>query len=77
MLIYTALRILLIAVLAVLLSFLVIPLVAFAFAVVLQLPVAWFLFAPQRRRVNAALAAASSSRRADRERLRNALSGDG
>lgn len=77
LLIYSGLRVLLIAVLAVLLSFLVIPLVALAFAVVLQLPLAWFFFAGQRRKVNAALAHASRSRRADRERLRQALSGEG
>jgi len=73
---YTALRIVLIVVLAVLLSLVMIPLVALVFAVVLQLPLAWLLFAPLRRKVNLALAGRQSTRRVERDRLRAALRGE-
>ncbi len=76
LLLYTLARVGLIAVLAVGLSFVMVPLVALAFAVVLQLPLAWFLFAPLRRRVNEAGASARSKSRAEREQLRRELAGD-
>ena len=73
---YTLARLALIAALAFGLSFLMVPLVALAFAVVLQLPLAWFLFAPLRRRVNAALAQARATSREQRAELRRELAGD-
>ena len=76
LLLYTLARVALIAVLALGLSFLMVPLVALAFAVVLQLPLAWFLFAPLRRRVNEAGAVARAKSRAEREELRRELAGD-
>jgi len=45
-------------------------------AVVLQLPLAWLLFAPLRRKVNLALAGRQSTRRVERDRLRAALRGE-
>lgn len=45
-------------------------------AVVLQLPMAWLLFAGPRLRVTALMAARSADRRTERERLRAALAGD-
>ena len=74
---YTVLRIALIVVLAALLSLVMIPLVALVFAVVLQLPLAWLLFARLRRRVNEAVSARQGTRRVERDRLRAALRGEG
>ena len=73
---YTVLRMVLIVALAALLSLVMIPLVALVFAVVLQLPLAWLLFAPLRRKVNLALAGRQGIRRVERDRLRAALRGE-
>lgn len=77
LLVYTALRLGLIAILTVVLALFMPLIVALAFAIILQLPLAYLLFPGPRRRVNAALAAASAQRRAERDRLRAALAGDG
>lgn len=74
--IYTALRLGLIAVLTAVLVLFMPLIVALAFAIILQLPLAYLLFPGPRRRVNAALAAASGQRRAERDRLRAALAGE-
>lgn len=73
--VYTLLRLALVAVLtAVLVSFM--PLiVALLFAIIIQLPLSWLMFARPRRRVNEAIAQSSAHRRAERERLRAALAG--
>jgi predicted PurR-regulated permease PerM len=75
LLVYTLLRVVLFAVIAVALSIFMPLVVAALFAIVLQLPLAWVLFGRQRRRVNDAIARASRHRRADRDRLRAALAG--
>ena len=74
--VYTALRLGLIAVLTAVLVLFMPLIVALAFAIILQLPLAYLLFPGPRRRVNAALAAASGQRRAERDRLRAALEGE-
>lgn len=76
LLVYTALRLGLIAVLTAVLVLFMPLIVALAFAIILQLPLAYLLFPGPRRRVNAALAAASGQRRAERDRLRAALAGE-
>lgn len=70
---YSALRLLLVAAItAVLMTFM--PLiVAVLFAIVIQLPLAWLLFAGPRRRLNAEISRASADRRAYRARLDAAL----
>ena len=50
--------------------------VALLFAIIVQLPLSWLLFAGPRRRVNEAMAASSAHRRSERERLRAALAGE-
>lgn len=72
---YTALRIGLIAVLTVGLMFVMPLIVALAFAVVLQLPLALLLFRGPRHQLTAALAQAKSHRTAEHDRLRAALMG--
>ncbi|MET3808512.1 Flp pilus assembly protein TadB [Nakamurella sp. UYEF19] len=75
LLIYTAIRIGMLVVLAAVL-YLVMPLIlALLFAVILALPLSWLLFGGVRRRVNEAMAASTVHRRAERERLRSALDG--
>jgi hypothetical protein len=74
--VYTVLRVALVAVLTVVLSFFMPLIVALLFAIIAQLPLAWLLFAGPRRRVNDAIAQASAQRRAERARLQSALSGD-
>lgn len=76
LLVYTALRLGLIAVLTAVLALFMPLIVALAFAIILQLPLAYLLFPGPRKRVNAALAAASAQRRAERDRLRAALAGE-
>lgn len=76
LLIYTALRVLLVAVLTALLTIFMPLIVALLFAFVLQLPLAWVLFGTWRRRVNDGMARATASRRSERARLQDALSGD-
>ncbi len=80
---YSALRLLLLVGLTVVLYYLPrlagvqLPLImAVLLAVVLQLPMAWLLFARPRLRVTALLAARSADRRSERDRLRSALAGD-
>lgn len=72
---FTLLRLLLFAVLIFGLMWLMPLIVAAAFAVVLQLPLALILFRPQRARLTAALAAAKERRHAEHDRLRQALLG--
>jgi hypothetical protein len=74
--VYTAIRVGLIAVLTVALMWVMPLIVALAFAVVLQLPVALLLFTGARRELTAALAQAKSVRTAERDRLRAALTGE-
>ncbi len=75
LLIYTVLRIGLIAALTAALTLFMPLIVALLFAIIVQLPLSWVLFAGPRRRVNEAMAASSAHRRAERERLRAALAG--
>jgi len=73
---YSALRVGLIAALTAVLAIFMPLIVALMFAIVLQLPLAWILFAGPRRKVNDAMAQRSATRRAERTRLQTALSGD-
>ncbi len=75
LLVYSALRIGLLLVLAAGLSLLMPFILALLFAIVLALPLSWVLFGGVRRRVNEAMAASTAHRRAARERLRSALDG--
>ena len=70
------LRVGLIAVITALLMLFMPFIVALLFAIIVQLPLAWLLFAGPRRRVNEAMAVSSAHRRAERERLRAALAGE-
>lgn len=74
--VYSLLRLGLIVVLTAALSFFMPLIVALLFAIIVQLPLAYLLFSGPRKRVNAAMAASSAHRRAERERLRAALSGE-
>ena len=74
--VYSVLRLALVAVLTAVLAFFMPLIVALLFAIIIQLPLAWLLFAGPRRRVNDAIARASAGRRAERARLQSALSGD-
>ena len=76
LLVYSVLRVALIAVLTALLMLFMPFIVALLFAIIVQLPLSWLLFAGPRRRVNEAMAASSAHRRAERERLRAALAGE-
>jgi hypothetical protein len=73
---YSLERLGLTALLAFALSYLMPLLVALAFAVVLQMPLAFVLFRGTRDRLSAALAVANDRRRSDRDQLRAALAGD-
>lgn len=73
--VFTVLRLALFGVLIAGLMFFMPLIVAAAFAVVLQLPLALILFRPQRARLTAALAAAKERRHAEHDRLRQALLG--
>ncbi len=73
--VYTGLRVGLMIVLTVALMWVMPLIVALAFAVVLQLPLAFLLFPRQRHGLTAALAGARSRRGAERDRLRAALTG--
>ena len=75
LLLYTLLRVATLVALTVLLSLLMPLILALLFAVVLALPLSWVLFGGVRRRVNAAMAVKSASRRGERERLLAALDG--
>jgi Flp pilus assembly protein TadB len=74
--VYSALRVGLVVVLTAVLAFFMPLIVALLFAIIVQLPLAWLLFAGPRRRVNDAMAQASAQRRAERARLQSALTGD-
>jgi len=74
--VYSLLRLALVAVLTALLMIFMPLIVALLFAVVIQLPLSWLLFAGPRRRVNEAMARSSAQRRAERDRLQAALSGE-
>ena len=74
--VYTVLRLGLMAVITVALMWVMPLIVALAFAVVAQLPLAIVLFPRQRRDLTAALAHAKAGRNAERDRLRAALTGD-
>jgi len=74
--VYTVLRLGLMAVITVALMWFMPLIVALAFAVVAQLPLAIVLFPKQRRDLTAALAHAKADRTAERDRLRAALTGD-
>src|SRR6478752_1847171 len=67
--VYTVLRLALVAVLTVALSFFMPLIVALLFAIIVQLPLAWLRFCGPRGRVNEAMAQASARRRAERARL--------
>lgn len=73
---YTVERLGLTAVLAFALSFFMPVLVALAFALVLQMPLAFVLFRGSRDRLSAALAVSNARRRSDRDRLRAVLAGE-
>ena len=74
--VYTVLRLGLMAVITVALMWFMPLIVALAFAVVAQLPLAIVLFPKQRRDLTAALAHAKADRTVERDRLRAALTGD-
>ena len=73
---YSLERLGLTALLAFALAYFMPLLVALAFAVVLQMPLAFVLFRGTRDRLSAALAVANDRRRSDRDQLRAALAGD-
>nr|WP_275889312.1 DUF4229 domain-containing protein [Nakamurella flavida] len=68
-------RFVMIAVLTGILTLFMPLVVALMFAIIIQLPLAWLIFARQRRKVNEAVATASASRRRHRQELREALEG--
>jgi Flp pilus assembly protein TadB len=74
--VYTVLRLGLVVVLTAVLAFFMPLIVALMFAIIVQLPLAWWLFSGPRSRVNDAIAVSTARRRAERERLQAALSGD-
>ena len=74
--VYTLLRLALVAVLTAVLTIFMPLIVALLFAIIIQLPLSWLLFAGPRRRVNQAMARSSAQRRAERNRLQAALSGE-
>ena len=74
--VYSLLRLALVAVLTAVLTIFMPLIVALLFAVIIQLPLSWLLFAGPRRRVNEAMARSAAQRRAERNRLQAALSGE-
>lgn len=74
--VYTLLRLVLVALLTAVLTIFMPLIVAVLFAIIIQLPLSWLLFAGPRRRVNQAMARSSAQRRAERDRLQAALSGE-
>jgi len=76
LIVYSVLRVALVAALTAVLAIFMPLIVALMFAIVVQLPLAWILFAGPRRKVNDAMAQKSARRRAERQRLQSALSGD-
>ena len=77
LLIYTVLRLALVAALTAVLMFFMPLIVALLFAIIVQLPLSWLLLAGPRRRLNDAMAQSSAKRRSERAKLQSALSGDG
>ena len=74
---YSAARLALLAVLALLLALAGVPLlVAVLLALVVALPLSMVLFGSLRARVNAGMAAAGARRRSERDLLRNQLRGE-
>ncbi|MEP6562232.1 MAG: DUF4229 domain-containing protein [Nakamurella sp.] len=76
LLVYSLLRLALVAALTALLMFFMPLIVALLFAIIVQLPLSWLLFSDPRRRVNEAMAQSSAQRRSDRAKLQSALAGD-
>lgn len=74
--VYTLLRLVLVAVLTGVLMIFMPLIVALLFAIIVQLPLSWLLFAGPRRRVNEAMARSTAQRRMERDRLQAALSGE-
>jgi hypothetical protein len=74
--VYTLLRLALVAVLTAVLTIFMPLIVGVLFAIIIQLPLSWLLFAGPRRRVNEAMARSAAQRRAERNRLQAALSGE-
>jgi hypothetical protein len=74
--VYTLLRLALVAVLTAVLVIFMPLIVALLFAIIIQLPLSWLLFAGSRRRVNEAMARSTAHRRGERHRLQAALSGE-
>lgn len=52
------------------------PFSSMLFGLLLSMPIAYFLFRPSRDRLTEALVARSTARRAEKEQLRNRLSGE-
>ena len=77
LLLYTVLRLALVVVLTAVLMLFMPLIVAALFAIIVQLPLSWLLFARPRRRLNDAMAQSSAKRRSERAKLQSALSGDG
>lgn len=75
LLIYTLLRVALVALLTGVLMFFMPLIVALLFAIIVQLPLSWLMFAGPRRRLNDAMAQSSANRRAERAKLQSALTG--
>ncbi|GGM04000.1 DUF4229 domain-containing protein [Nakamurella endophytica] len=75
LLVYSLLRLALLVLLTVVLALFMPLIVAALFAVILQLPLAWFLLGRFRQRANESLARSAGRRRAERERLRRSLEG--
>lgn len=74
---YTLVRLAITTAITVLVMYFGVPfIVALAFGVVIQMPLSWLLLGSLRARVTAGLAAATVRRRAERDRLRAALSGE-
>ena len=74
--VYSVLRLALVVALTAGLMIFMPLIVALLFAVIIQLPLSWLLFAGPRRRVNEAMARSSAERRTERDRLQAALSGE-
>ena len=74
--VYTLLRVVLVVALTAVLMIFMPLIVALMFAIVVQLPLAWLLFGRWRARLNDEIARASAHRRAERDRLQSALTGE-
>ena len=76
LLVYTVLRLALVAALTAVLMIFMPLIIALLFAYALQLPLAYLFFGKWRRQVNDGIARATARRRGERARLQGALSGD-